>query len=307
MKCEYCGVDESLPFVCNYCGGVFCPDHRLPETHHCKGDISQKRTMYAPPPRQEAAPPPGYWGSGSQGNFTTLPKHAPGKLFSRIEIRDIAIAWLTLGIAFGVVFFPGGISGLQSFKSPANYPNFVSTYFLIMLVTVGSGFVLHELSHKFAAERYGYWAEFRVWPLGLVLIVVTAIIGFLFAAPGATYIAGANIKEKENAIISLAGPGLNVIVALLFLPFLLTGISTVSIGGVAQPQYSFPWGFLGLVGVYVNTWLGTFNMLPIWILDGSKVFRWNKKVWAAFFFPLLFASIFLIFFLFPYAYNLTTG
>ena len=45
MKCDYCGRDESLPFVCNYCGGAFCPDHRLPEAHQCKGDLTQRLTI----------------------------------------------------------------------------------------------------------------------------------------------------------------------------------------------------------------------------------------------------------------------
>ena len=25
-----------LPFVCSWCGGTFCLDHRLPEQHDCK-------------------------------------------------------------------------------------------------------------------------------------------------------------------------------------------------------------------------------------------------------------------------------
>jgi predicted nucleic acid binding AN1-type Zn finger protein len=34
-KCEICGKDVLLPFVCNNCGKQFCGDHRLPETHNC--------------------------------------------------------------------------------------------------------------------------------------------------------------------------------------------------------------------------------------------------------------------------------
>lgn len=26
-----------MPFVCKYCGGSFCPEHRLPESHECPG------------------------------------------------------------------------------------------------------------------------------------------------------------------------------------------------------------------------------------------------------------------------------
>ena len=34
-KCEYCGREVVLPFVCPYCGKNFCAEHRLPESHEC--------------------------------------------------------------------------------------------------------------------------------------------------------------------------------------------------------------------------------------------------------------------------------
>jgi len=34
-KCEYCGKVIGLPFRCSFCGGRFCPEHRLPEYHSC--------------------------------------------------------------------------------------------------------------------------------------------------------------------------------------------------------------------------------------------------------------------------------
>lgn len=36
-QCEYCGDSADLPYRCNYCGGRYCPDHRLPEGHECDG------------------------------------------------------------------------------------------------------------------------------------------------------------------------------------------------------------------------------------------------------------------------------
>jgi len=34
-KCYVCGKEELLPFVCSFCGGKYCIDHRLPENHSC--------------------------------------------------------------------------------------------------------------------------------------------------------------------------------------------------------------------------------------------------------------------------------
>lgn len=35
QKCEQCSKEVLLPFECNYCGHLFCAEHRLPESHEC--------------------------------------------------------------------------------------------------------------------------------------------------------------------------------------------------------------------------------------------------------------------------------
>ncbi len=269
MKCDFCGRDESLPFVCNYCGGGFCGDHRLPEAHQCKGDLSQKRTIIAPPQTTFSWQEP--------PRLQPSPVRQQGTVFSAIEVRDILIAWLGLGVAFSFALSGGGLTLILGNTGIS----LADAFYLvaISLVTVGTGFVFHELSHKFVAQRYGYWAEFRMWPLGLVLALVTSLLGFIFAAPGATYISGTDISQSQNGRISLAGPLTNVAIAALFLPFWLFG------GGI--------WVAVGTIGVRINVFLALFNMLPIGPLDGSKVYRWNLPVWAAVFIPLGVAFYFL--------------
>lgn len=274
MKCDYCGKDESLPFVCNYCGGAFCPDHRLPEAHQCRGDLTQRRTIAAPPQTtfswQTSAPTSPY------------PTSRSAKIFSGIEIRDIIIAWLALGVAFSFAL-EGGALGF--FSGGGVNPSAFSLLFGISLVTVGPGFVFHELSHKFVAQRYGYWAEFRMWPAGLFIALATSLIGFIFAAPGATYISGGNISKPENGKISLAGPMTNVLIAGLFAP-------------LNSPLLQSPTSLVGLagyIGVRVNVILALFNMLPIGPLDGAKVFRWKFAIWLPLFVALGAAFVYLNF------------
>ncbi len=147
--------------------------------------------------------------------------------------------------------------------------------FVLALMTIGVGFVLHELMHKFISERYGFKAQFRMWLSGLVLALFSALfLGVVFAAPGATYITGSGISKRENGIISLAGPITNVVIALLFLPLLLVNTNNVIILEA------------GYLGSYFNFFLAAFNMLPIYVLDGAKVWRWNKLYWAVVFIPL---------------------
>jgi len=69
------------------------------------------------------------------------------------ERRDLLIAWLAISIAFTLAFMWGR-------REEVELAVFV-LYFVLSLLTVGVAFVLHELAHKFAAMRYGYWLNSR--------------------------------------------------------------------------------------------------------------------------------------------------
>jgi Zn-dependent protease len=191
------------------------------------------------------------------------------------ERMDIIISWLTISIAFALVLDRG-------FLGVANFV----TAFPISLVAVGTGFVLHELAHKYTALHYKAWAEFRAWNAGLVLALASGmavwlgLFGFIFAAPGAVYIYG-NITNKQNGIISVAGPVTNILVGF--------GFAFLSLFFSINSFFSL----LLLASMKINFFLALFNMLPIFVLDGAKVFRWDPKVWAVVFF----LSAYLVYFL----------
>jgi Zn-dependent protease len=134
------------------------------------------------------------------------------------------------------------------------------------LMTI-TAFLIHEMSHKFTAIHYGAWSEFRMWPMGLVLTIITGLIGFLFALPGAVYFASYRNPIREGKI-ALAGPIANMVMGIVLLPVLLF---------VTMPLNAFAAVFFL---VYINLWLGLFNLVPIPPLDGSKVFAWNKMYWG---------------------------
>jgi len=258
-----------LPFVCNYCGGTFCADHRLPERHACTGDLSRRPVMEAASTSRFS------W--NDDGSSTVRPRVTHS--FSTRELRDIVVAWLGLGFAFSIATTGGLLSGFSERIAVQDGPNTIVfnpvEVLGLALVTVGAGFVLHELMHKFTSERYGFQAEFRMWPQGLLLAVgLSVFTGFVFAAPGATYIDGYGIRPRENGIISLAGPLTNILIALLFFPLLFVNFGSPVL---------FEMGFLGS---YINIFLAAFNMLPVMPLDGAKVWRWNKLLWGAVFLPL---------------------
>lgn len=177
------------------------------------------------------------------------------------EILDLLIAWLGVSFAFSLAFIRQ-----LSFTSVSN----TLVTLLVPFVIVGSGFVLHELLHKFTAQHFGFWSEFRASYTTLVLsIVFAAVTGIVFAAPGATMIYGPNITKRQNGIISAAGPLLNLALAGLYLPLWL--FSTPG---------TLLW-IIGLYGVEINIWLSAFNMLPIGVLDGRKVLDWGIPQYIA--------------------------
>lgn len=172
---------------------------------------------------------------------------------SEIEVTDLAKAWIAISAAFAIVL-GGGASIIFSFQ-------FLS-FFLLAAVTVGLGFILHEMGHKIVAQRYGCFAEFRADNFMLILAIAVSFFGFVFAAPGAVMIAGHHIDRKRNGYIGAAGPFMSLLLAVIF--FALNFI---------HPHLVFFYGFI------INSWIALFNMIPFGIFDGYKIFNASKSLW----------------------------
>ncbi len=185
---------------------------------------------------------------------------------SPTEKRDLAIAWMAISLAFMILFVRDAFT-----RTGGLDPVTMILFFLIALLTVGVAFVLHELAHKYSAMKYGFWAEFRMDPGMLVVAVaMAALVGIVFAAPGATMISGSSISKRQNGIISAWGPLTNL---LLLIPF-----SCILIAGITMNQ-SIVY-VIGFIGLEVNAMIAAFNMLPIGNLDGSKIFSWNPAIFV---------------------------
>jgi Zn-dependent protease len=172
--------------------------------------------------------------------------------FSRIEIEHLLRAWILVSLAFAILY--SGFSLNTQF----------GVMFVVAAITAGIGFLGHELMHKYVAQRYGCWAEFRANNFMLGLMVLLSFFGFLFAAPGGVYILN-RVTPRKNGIISLAGPATNIVFGVLFAA--LTLVLPVPFNGFAA------------FGMSINFWLGLFNLIPLPGIDGSKVLAWNKAVY----------------------------
>ncbi|MEM4389741.1 MAG: site-2 protease family protein [Candidatus Micrarchaeia archaeon] len=199
-------------------------------------------------------------------------------LFDDEELQHLAISVVAISVAIAMVQI--GLRGFLSLSIGA----FLS-FFLLILLTTGMGFILHELAHKFAAQRFGMYAAYRAWPAGLLLMLLFPLMGFrfVFAAPGATYIFAYRLSRRQNGLISLAGPLTNALLAAAFLAaaFLYFGFGLPNITLVGLPRGSFSVAHFFFTGASINVWLGFFNLIPLYPLDGSKVLAWNWVAWAA--------------------------
>ena len=254
MKCEKCGVDVDLPFKCSYCGRLFCVEHRLPEGHEC----SEYWRVKIPRPTGAAEPaPPRSYGVEYRYPAVFQPVAKPKIFwFSSIEVKHLLVGIVLVSLV-GISFITRSIL----FSQPAMLL-IESTVFIL-------SFIAHELSHKFVAQKFGLWAEFRLSISGALITLISVLLPLKVIAPGSVVIGGMADKETVGRT-AFSGPLVNVILSVAFL-----------VGAVASPI-----GVLYdslLFGAWFNAYLAIFNLLPFGALDGWKVFWWSRRNWALIF------------------------
>ena len=239
----------------------------------------------------------------TKGGFAGINSNTPAQMhqgnlwhFSSEEKMHLLYATAAFTIALGIAMATG-LGGLLSVDYSDNLGPTVAVFLIsmpVMLLAVGPAFLLHEIGHKIAAKKYGCWAEFRADPGGLKFgIMIVALTGILFMAPGAVLVAGL-VTRKQNGHIAIAGPIVNIVLFVLGIVF-----GGVLLGLTGAEQYANnDLGFIdggalnlkAMVGgivywwIFFNLGLGFFNMIPFGPLDGAKVKDWSEPIWFQFFF-----------------------
>ncbi|MDG6928970.1 MAG: hypothetical protein JRN39_02805 [Nitrososphaerota archaeon] len=196
-----------------------------------------------------ARPPRGGYASTADGDVSFTPTFRPGRVGRREALSllgGMALVWL-VGLSILLQYYPS--------STPLN----------LALVVNGSlfvaSFVLHEYAHKYSANLHGLWAEFRLNLTGVIFTVISIFSPFLkVIAPGATMIFG-SADDATMGRIAMWGPVVNIAMSAVLLPVVL-------IAPLIVPAYM------------LNSFIAVFNLVPLGILDGRKIFVWRRNVWG---------------------------
>ena len=149
----------------------------------------------------------------------------------------VIVALITWSL--GSTYYPDEVSGIA--------PTAAYGLGLASALLLFASILLHELGHAVVARRYGVEIEgIELWLLG-----------------GVAKMKGAAHRPEEELRFALAGPGVTVVIAVVF------GLATV-----ALPS-STPDAVIALLSyqALINAAILVFNMLPAFPLDGGRVLR----------------------------------
>lgn len=243
MRCQICGKEEVLPFQCPYCGKSFCSNHRLPENHRCQ-NIDLARNVKREKAKVSIGPD-SFKFTTNDSNMRQPKNHI---YFGYKELKHLGIgSFLVASVGFSIGFELG------------------LDYMIGLALILTISFFIHELAHKIVAQKSGLWAEFRLTLWGALITAVFAILPgtFKIISPGAVMISGP-AKKQDIGKISISGPITNIILAVTFLILWF---------------FSIPHNIIFAIGAFINSYIALFNLIPFGILDGFKIYRWNKLIW----------------------------
>ncbi len=123
---------------------------------------------------------------------------------------------------------------------------------LILIIAIFACVVAHEFGHALAARRYGIKTpDITLLPIG-----------------GVARLERMPEKPGQEIIVALAGPAVNVVIALTLVAILGARVDLASLAALDSPAAN-----LAVQLVSINVFLVLFNLIPAFPMDGGRVLR----------------------------------
>ncbi len=154
----------------------------------------------------------------------------------------------------------------------------------IWMLPVVFGITVHEVAHGWMALRLGdRTAQMlgrltlnpirHIDPVGTILVpaVLLMLGGFVFGWAKPVPVTWENLRrpQRDMALVALAGPLANVLMAVIWLIVLLSGIALQD--SASTQAFARGMVYMATAGILINTVLMVLNLLPVPPLDGSRV------------------------------------
>lgn len=169
-------------------------------------------------------------------------------------------------------------------------------YIILSLPWILLALSFHEFCHAWISFRLGDptpEAEGRLSLNPLVHIDLLGMVALIFFRFGWAKPVRINVKYYKNPmkgmlLVSLAGPGGNFILALLFALLIRMaqplGLTSLFNRTVLIQSQLINFNMFLQIGLLINLSLGFFNLIPVPPLDGSKVMRYFLRGRAGYFY-----------------------
>lgn len=161
------------------------------------------------------------------------------------------ICGIRLRIHYLFVFFVGALVLHEGIKD-AERNTFYAPVLLLLLLFLFGFVLLHELGHSLMARRFGIpTKDITLWPLGGI-----ARLGQIPDNP------------TVELAIAVAGPAVNIVIAIILLPFILMDVQDFW-----SEAFRFPTTSILSFCFVVNLFMAGFNFIPAFPMDGGRVLR----------------------------------
>lgn len=282
--CDVCGAHVDLPYNCRHCGGVHCPEHRLPENHNCPG-------------LEQWSDPSGVFDSGFDDSISQ--PNRSSSVLDRIGIDTGAggplgyvrnnVAYLFLGIivvVFGIQYIvaqlvgipPGSRTWYNIFTVNTLHPEYVWTW---VISVFSHGSPMHLLFNGIVLYFFGPVVErqigskkFAALFLASGVIAGLAQVGVALAFGEPAFVLGASgALMAVMGVLAMTAPQMKVLL-FFFIPMSIRTLTMlfaafsifafVADGGILDGVAHFA----HLVGLVIGLWYG--NRIKDRIRGGPK-------------------------------------